>query len=187
MARLGWAATFSDQEKMFLLRDKLWRKKSQIYFENGKKEGQLTTDLLESLNVLRFCLEIVKIRVSTVTPLLPGSKLADSSDWLQNYCSWWRKILDIEERWSPAEKISLTLLTLLCSDQINLVCKDNLGQNCCYYWLLWLKLAERLVSARAQAFVVICKTKLKIFPSNCTQSIILNLNLRNPNTQQTDC
>ena len=97
------------------------------------------------------------------------------------------RFLIIEERSSAAEKISLTLLTLLCSDQINLVCKDNLGQNCCYYWLLWLKLAERLVSARALAFVVICKTKLKIFPYNCAQSIILNIKLRNTKNQQTDC
>ena len=70
-AWLGLAATFSDQEKLFHLRDKVWRKKSQIYSENDKKEGQPTTDLLESLNFLSFCLEIVKIRVLTVTHSLP--------------------------------------------------------------------------------------------------------------------
>ena len=52
-------------------------KKSQFYSENDKIEGQLTTDLLESLNFLSFCLEIVKIRVLTVTPSLPPP-------WLQN-------------------------------------------------------------------------------------------------------
>ena len=80
-AWLGWAATFSDQEKIFHLRDKLWRKNSQIYSENDKKEGQPTTDLLESLNFLSFCLEIVKIRVLTVTPSLPPPSLPP---WLQN-------------------------------------------------------------------------------------------------------
>ena len=36
--------------------DKLWEKKSQIYSENDKKEGQPATGLLESLNFLSFCL-----------------------------------------------------------------------------------------------------------------------------------
>ena len=54
--------------------------KSQIYSENDKKEGQPATGLLESLNFLSFCLEIVKIRVLTVTTPSPPYRTGRQQD-----------------------------------------------------------------------------------------------------------